>query len=98
MDSSYGASAPVKPPGEEGETPHTEKESVDEENAGAGGILVSKHELPEGTKEGDTCTFRVLKDFGDEVSLEYVEEGAGEKPTETTSAEDDFRAMDTEKA
>lgn len=48
------------------------EESVDEENAGADEILVAKTKLPDGTKEGDTCTFKVTKDFGDEMSLTPV--------------------------
>ena len=104
MDESYGAkpAAPVAPPesgGEPAETkPAAEKESVDEENAGAAEILVAKNKLPD-VKEGDTCTFKVVKDFGDEWSLEYVKEpaaGAGAEPGEDTmsSVGADFAAMD----
>lgn len=74
--------------GNEGDTSSTDEtnastqESVDEENAGAAQILISKDQLPSGTKEGDECTFKVVKDFGDEFSLEYVseeKEGEGEE-------------------
>lgn len=87
MDSSYGGeAAAVTPP----DKAPAETESVDEENAGAAEILVEKSKLPAGTKEGDTCTFRVVKDFGNEVSLEYVEEGGEEEaeaPETTTGNE-----------
>jgi hypothetical protein len=52
-------------------------------------------------KEGDTCTFKVTKDFGDEFSLEYVKEpeskaGAGTDEN-MASVSEDFAAMDQEK-
>lgn len=96
MDESHGAAgAPV-------EAPEKPAESVDEENAGASEILISKDKLPTGTKEGDTCTFKVVKDFGDEFSLEYVsEESAGtpsepEEPMSTAARE--LTALDQEGA
>jgi hypothetical protein len=98
MDSSYSnapVTAPDQPPADK-----SPKESVDEQNAGAAQILVAKKELPPGTKEGDTCTFTVQKDFGDEFSLEYVKEGqeeATEQPTrdnmDTTTA-NEISALD----
>lgn len=86
MDSSYG-NADVTPPN----TMPADKapqESVDEENAGAAEILISKDKLPSGTKEGDECTFKVKKDFGDEYSLEYVKEdkSSDEAPTKENLA------------
>lgn len=92
----YGdGSAPVNPP----ETPaaETENESVDEENAGAAEILISKDKLPSGTKEGDTYTFKVSKDFGDEVSLEYVKEEEAPSTADTMNAEtgSEISALDT---
>ncbi len=60
--------------------------SIDEENAGATEILVGKDKLPEGIKEGDECRFRVTKDFGDELSLEYVKDE--EKGSKTEQHED----------
>lgn len=83
MDSSYGGGA-VTAPDDEGTSP---PESVDEENAGATEILIAKNKLPSGTKEGDTCTFRVTKDYGDEFSLEYVKESASEPTEEPMSTE-----------
>lgn len=72
MEEAYGGSkAPVEPP----DKPESKPDSVDEENAGASEILIDKSKLPSGTKVGETCTFRVAQDFGDEVSLEYVKEG-----------------------
>lgn len=82
MDSSYAAE-PVEAPEQSAPA-----ESVDEENAANAEILIAKSQLPEGTKEGDTCTFRVVKDYGDEFSLEYVsEETEGETTEEPMSTE-----------
>lgn len=95
MDSSYGSEPAVTPPEKPAETA-----SVDEENAGASEILVSKGQLPSGTKEGDTCTFRVTKDYGDEFSLEYVSESAEETTEEEpmSTARQEIAALDTEGA
>lgn len=83
MEEAYGGSkAPVESPESESKS----AESVDEENAGASEILIDKSKLPEGTKVGETCTFRVAQDFGDEVSLEYVKEGE-ETETEEPGSE-----------
>jgi hypothetical protein len=85
----------VKPP--EDSTP---TKSVDEENAGASEILISKSKLPSGTKEGDECVFKVAKDFGDEVSLTYVKDmESDDEPTNdnlnaTTNSE--IAALDKE--
>lgn len=78
MDSSYGPSPPDKAP-----TNKAPQESVDEQNAGAAEILIGKDKLPPGTKEGDTYTFKVSKDVGDEYILEYVkeEQEEGDEPT-----------------
>lgn len=89
MDSGYAA--PVKPPAEA--TP----QSVDEENAGATEILVSKSQLPSGSKEGDTLTFKIAKDYGDEVSLELAEEtppGETQEDLSATAAKE-IAALDT---
>lgn len=56
--------------------------SVDEENSTRAEILISKDELPEGCKVGDTYTFRVQKDYGDEVSLALESESPEETSTE----------------
>lgn len=91
MDASYGGDT-ADTPAEK--TAPDETESVDEANAGATEILIEKTKIP-GKKEGDTCTFKVVKDFGDELSLEYVKEETKE-PTEDMSAnmESDMAAMD----
>jgi hypothetical protein len=69
-----GTSAPAAEP----------KPTVDEENAQNADILIAKADLPKGCKEGDTYTFRVVKDFGDEASLELVE---GNEPESETTEE-----------
>jgi hypothetical protein len=81
MDSSYGKT-PVQPP-DKAPADKAPEQSVDEQNAGETQILVSKKELPAGTKEGDVCSFKVSKDTGDEFILEYVKEGQ-EESGETT--------------
>lgn len=96
MDSMYGGGKPaaaVAPPesgGDEkpGDENHEaeEKKSVDEENAGAAEILIAKKELPPETKEGDVCSFKVVKDFGDEYSLQYVKDD--EKPPGPAGGDD----------
>ena len=97
MDSSYGNS-PVEAPGAPGEKPgEPAPKSVDEENAGAYEVLIEKSKLPPGTKEGDTCTFKVSKDFGDEVSLKYVkspQEGAADQTETPSAAESEIAALD----
>lgn len=83
MESTYGEGSPETPPDEtETESP---PESIDEENAERAEILIAKSQLPAGTKEGDTCTFRVVKDLGDEFSLKYVKEGEGQTAQEPMS-------------
>jgi hypothetical protein len=80
MDSAY-SEAPVSPP-DKAPAADAPEESVDEENAGEAEILIGKDKLPAGTKEGDTCTFKVSQDVGDEYVLEYVKEnGDGTEPT-----------------
>ena len=81
MDSSYG-NAPVSPP-DKMPADKAPAKSVDEQNAGEAEILIAKDKLPPGTKEGDTCTFKVSKDVGDEYILEYVKDGQEER-TEPT--------------
>lgn len=90
MDQSY--SAPVKKP-----APSAKAETVDEENAGASEILVSKDKLPEGIKEGETCTFTVTKDYGDEVSLTYSETEKPQTPSMEDQTANEISALDTEK-
>lgn len=77
MDSGTYGNAPVSPP-DNAPADKGPPESVDEENAGSAEILIAKDKLPPGTKEGDTCTFKVSKDVGDELILEYVKEGQEE--------------------
>ena len=77
LDPSYGSEPAEKPEAE------TETESVDEENAEEAEILISKKELPSGVKAGDTCMFKVMKDFGEECSLKYMKKPA-EEATEPT--------------
>ena len=79
MDSTYGepsVSAPEEAPAAEPPT-----ESVDEANAGEAEILISKDELPSGAKVGDTYTFKVSQDAGDELILEYVKADQEAGPT-----------------
>lgn len=92
LDSSYSEDAVAGAP----DTPEVEPpKSVDEENYDNAELLIPKGTL----KEGDTVTFRVAKDFGDEVSLERVTE-----PTSPTNdnlnetAATEISALDTEKA
>ena len=97
MDDSYSAAPPVKPPAEK---PAEQPASIDEENAAQADLLVEKAKLPPNVKAGDTCTFRVTKDFGDEVALQFVSPGE-EAPTEeaaeeTPSTEQDMAALDKE--
>jgi hypothetical protein len=72
MDSSYG-NAPVSPP-DKAPADKAPAESIDEQNAGQAQILISKDKLPSGTKPGDTCTFKVSKDVGEDYILEYIKE------------------------
>jgi hypothetical protein len=101
LDSSYGAQSAVKPPPDSGgDTPPEAKgpqESVDEQAADGAEILIAKDKLPD-AKEGDECTFRVVRDYGDEFSLEFVKpEAEAEEETSTdnlSTPEQDFAAMD----
>lgn len=101
LDPSYGGkpAAPATPleGGEAGEKEASPEQSVDEENAGSSEILIAKDKLPD-VKEGDQCTFKVTKDFGDEFSLEYVKEAKPEGKPQTNdenmaSVGSDFAAM-----
>lgn len=69
MDEAYG---PSKPMGE------AKPESVDQENDEHKEIVVDKSVTGEGKKVGDTCVFKITNDYGEEFSLEYVEEGPSE--------------------
>ena len=57
-------------------------------------ILIAKDKLPAGTKEGATCTFRVVQSTGDEFILEYVKEG--EDDTSETMTENPEAVTDRE--
>ena len=99
MDSSYG-NDPVSPP-DKAPAAKAPQESVDEQNAGAAQILIAKEKLPPGTKEGDTCTFKVSKDVGDEYILDYVKEGQEEAPETTkdnldVTTESELSALDSQ--
>ena len=90
MDESYGSKPDVKPPDDTGDKPTGDKESVDKENAEEADILIDKKKLDPGAKVGDVCSFKIVKDFGDEVSLQWVKDGASkpsETPTDNTEAE-----------
>ena len=94
---SYGDSAPVKAP--------EEKQSVDQDNEEAveeTALISNKILSPEGEplKEGDEIVLQVVKNYGDESEVKYApKKGEDEKTTETaTSPEEDFAAMDQEKA
>jgi hypothetical protein len=94
LDSSYGPSPPDKAPADA-----APKQSIDEQNAGSAQILIAKEKLPPGTKEGDTCTFKVSKDVGDEYILDYVKEGQEEasEPTKDNldaTTESELSALD----
>jgi hypothetical protein len=96
----YGSEPAVTPPGKSASAAE-DTQSVDEQNAGASEILIAKDKLPSGTVEGDTCTFKVTKDFGDEVSLEYVKDSEEESDEQTSdnmasAAESELSAMDEE--
>jgi hypothetical protein len=96
MDSSYGPSPPDEAP-----VAKDPAESVDEQNAGAAQILIAKEKLPSGTKEGDTFTFKVSKDVGDEYILDYVNEGQQEtnEPTRDNldaTTDKELSALDTQ--
>ena len=75
------------------------EKSVDEANSEASEILIAKNKLPEGTKEGDTCTFKVSKDVGDELILEYVKDDQEERGEQTndnmnSTTENEISALD----
>ena len=91
MDSSYG-NAPVSPPDQSADK--APAESVDEQNAGSAEILIGKDKLPAGTRPGDTCTFKVSQDAGDEFILEFVKEGEDE--TSETMTENPEAVTDRE--
>ena len=104
LDESYGGGSAVKPPakpdsiGEAGDETPEKTDSVDKENAEEADLLIDKKKLPADAKEGDVCSFRIVKDYGDEVSLQYVKEGEETKPgaTDNMSTEDhEIAALDT---
>lgn len=92
MDESYAGKAVAEPKKSESAEPEGE---ADEDGESASEILVDKNKLPKGAKEGDTCTFRIRKDFGDEVSLEPVAESEPAAEPMTTER-DEIAALDTE--
>lgn len=73
MDASYAGAGPAMAEGEGGGE-KAPAQSVDEEAAQGGDILIDKSKLPPGCKEGDTYTFRITKEYGDEVALELVKD------------------------
>ena len=77
MDGSY-SDAPVTPPDAKPAAPD-ESKSVDEQNAGEADVLIDKKKLPPEAKAGDTCTFKVVKDYGTEMSLQLVKDSEEEK-------------------
>lgn len=79
MDGTY-SEAPVESP-KESPPAESPDESVDDANAGEAEILIGKDKLPAGTKPGDTCTFKVSQDSGDEFILEYVKADQEAGPT-----------------
>ena len=93
MDSATYGNAPVSPP-DKAPADKAPAESVDEQNEGEAATLIAKDKLPPGTKEGDTCTFKVTKDTGDEFILEYVKEEGREEPSETNKNMEDTTARE----
>jgi hypothetical protein len=102
MDASYGA-GPVSKPGDDTSPAQPElgkneggegKQSVDEENAENAQILIPKKELPEGTKPGDICSFKVSEDHGEEFSLEYVKDEAPDKSNMEDNTGAEIAALD----
>lgn len=94
------SNAPVSPP-DKMPADKAPPESVDEQNAGEAQILIAKDELPPGTKAGDTCTFKVSKDTGDEFILDYVKERQEEasEPTKESmdaTTDSELSALDQE--
>lgn len=58
--------------------------------------LISKDILPKGCKEGDSYTFKVVSDFGDEVGVKLVEDNE-KTETETPSTDEaEIDSMDKE--
>ena len=76
----------------ESENEETESDKEDESQT-----LISKEILPEGCKVGDSYTFKVVADYGDEVGvkLEEKEDEEEEEEEETKSEEDsEIESMD----
>jgi hypothetical protein len=69
-------------------------ESVDQENQEGGKeTVIAKTILPPDTKEGDTCTFQITKDYGDEFGLKYLSKTSG-SPAEGGTAEADNKELE----
>jgi len=105
MDGSYGGGGPaVAPPDKAAPASTDESQSVDDQNAASAEMVIGKDKLPPGTKEGDTCTFKVSKDVGDEFILAYVKDEAEDETGEQTNdnmnatTESELSAMDAEGA
>lgn len=74
----------------ESENEETESEQEDDSQT-----LISKDILPDGCKVGDSYTFKVVADYGDEVGVKLEEKEDEEK--ETKSEEDsEIESMDKE--
>lgn len=89
----FGGDESATPPEDAG-SEEKAPESVDEESETGSEILVMKNKLPSGIKEGDVCSFKVVKDFGDEVSLEYVDEGEDSGTSPESEVGDEIAALD----
>ena len=96
MDSGY-SEAPVSPPEES-----SPAESVDEENAEATEVVVPNKVLMgadgKPPKEGDEIVVKVVKNYGDESSIQYAPATPEGETTETPSVDEEIAALDTEKA
>lgn len=74
----------------ESENEETESEQEDDSQT-----LISKDILPEGCKVGDSYTFKVVADYGDEVGVKLEEKEDEEKETKSES-DQEIEDMDTE--
>lgn len=104
LDAGYGSDSSVEAP-EESES--TDKQSVDQEEAGEQTAIVSNKILsPDGEplNEGDEIVVQVVKNYGSESEIKYAPKKGGEseesesEPETMESAAKDFAAMDQEKA
>ena len=93
---------PIKAQEDEGMDPSVyDNESEDTETESEGEddsqTLISKEILPDGCKPGDTYTFKVVSDYGDEVGVKLVEKEDETDEDETKSEEDsEIESMDEE--